>query len=160
MEHRRRLIALWHRFPVQVVYKALIVIHSMIRNGGVENVLSHVAQDEAGSGLKAIAGRSSGGASGSSRRKSSLQFGAHIVTADDARRSTDNVPRIIRAYASYLDDRVRAYRELRHDVIRSSDSSKAGSNNRLRRLTVEKGLLREVGITQKVGNAALNCDVS
>ena len=127
-------------------------------------VLSHIAQDETGSRLKALAGRG-GGNSGSTssplvRRRSSLGIGAHIVTAPT---SASNAPRIVKAYASYLDDRVRAYRELRHDVIRSSDSSRNGggaTSNRLRRLNVEKGLLREVGITQKVGNAILNCDVS
>ena len=151
-------------FFEQVAYKALIIIHLMIRNGAVENVLSHIAQDETGSRLKALAGRG-GGNSGSTssplvRRRSSLGIGAHIVTAPT---SASNAPRIVKAYASYLDDRVRAYRELRHDVIRSSDSSRNGggaTSNRLRRLNVEKGLLREVGITQKVGNAILNCDVS
>ncbi|KDN42076.1 ANTH-domain-containing protein [Tilletiaria anomala UBC 951] len=130
------------RDPV-VIYKSLIILHTMIRNGGVENVLSHVLRDETGAQLKILAGRSSSS-------------------------TTPRAPRIIRAYAAFLDDRVRAFRELGHDVIRSSDSSRengsgsrenaTGDGNRLRRLTVDKGLLREVGITQKVGNAALNCD--
>ncbi len=156
------------------MYKALIILHAMIRNGAVENVLSHVAQDEVGQQLKILAGRSSGhgsasrvssASSSSLSRRASLKFGAHIVTASDFAPPADSgsVPRIVRSYASYLDDRVRAYKELRHDVIRSSDSARSGGgtgSNRLRRLVVEKGLLREVGITQKVGNSAVQCDVS
>lgn len=62
-------------------------------------------------------------------------------------------------YAAYLEERIRAYRELRHDVIRASDAARtrggdphegAESGLRLRKLTVEKGLLREIHICQKV----------
>lgn len=76
-------------------------------------------------------------------------------------------------YAAYLDERIKAYRELRRDVIRSSGADitrgrsssngnggsageGSGSGQRLRRLTVEKGLLREVSIAQKVCNRLLD----
>lgn len=76
-----------------------------------------------------------------------------------------DAPKTISVYAHYLDERIRAYREIKRDVIRSSDSARARHNgadgsNRLRRLTVEKGLLREVAATQKVCAALLECSVS
>ncbi|PWN48452.1 ANTH-domain-containing protein [Violaceomyces palustris] len=118
-----------------VVYKALIVLHTMIRNGAVDNVLGYLATEASGLRLRSV---NSGSWQGY------------------------DAPQSISAYAQYLDERIRAYRELKHDVIRSSDSArtkgKGGSgSNRLRRLTVEKGLLREVAITQKVANTVLQC---
>jgi hypothetical protein len=80
--------------------------------------------------------------------------------------------RMLTPYAAYIDERIKAYRELRRDVIRTSSpessSSRSrsnsngagnegsGSGQRLRRLTVEKGLLREVSIAQKVCNRLLD----
>lgn len=65
-------------------------------------------------------------------------------------------------YAAYIEERIKAYKELRRDCIRSSDSGRggasegAGSGHRLRRLTVDKGLLREVSIAQKVCSRLLD----
>lgn len=125
----------------EVAFKTLIVLHTLIRNGGVEQVLATVAAGDCAQQLKALAGR--GGSAASTRGNSSY-------TA------------LVRSYATYLDDRVRAYKELHHDVIRASESDRAGAgtSNRLRKLTVDRGLLREIGITQKVGNSVLNADVS
>lgn len=65
-------------------------------------------------------------------------------------------------YAAYLDERIRIYRELKHDVIRSTDGASSRSHsadgaNRLRKLKVEKGLLREVVLSQRVLSRILNC---
>jgi len=123
----------------------------MIRNGGIDNVLSHLASS----------GNSNDGGSASVRLRNVGKQNWHGET-----------PPTLSSYSTYIDDRIRAYRELRHDVIRSTESSGSGMRgggagdgrgehaNRLRRLTVEKGLLREIGITQKVGNAVLKCSVS
>ncbi|KAN0064562.1 hypothetical protein ACQY0O_002190 [Thecaphora frezii] len=111
-------------------FKCLIIIHTMARNGEVDNVLSHLSSESANLRLRHVSG--------------GYDYGASLTP-----------------YAQYLDERLRAYRELRHDVIRSSEHLRAQLNNsnsnRLRRLTVEKGLLREVSITQKVANALLQC---
>lgn len=75
-----------------------------------------------------------------------------------------DAPKMLAPYAAYIDERIKAYRELKRDAIRASDParnrggrSSSGAPNegsltgqRLRRLTVDKGLLREVSIAQKV----------
>lgn len=73
-----------------------------------------------------------------------------------------DAPPSLSPYAAYLDERIRAFRELKHDVIRSAEGSRARSNggdgaNRLRKLRVEKGLLREVSISQRVLSRLLDC---
>ncbi|PWZ02124.1 ANTH-domain-containing protein [Testicularia cyperi] len=120
---------------VHVVFKSLVILHTMIRNGEVDNVLGHLASDSGNIRLRNLASSSWSGA---------------------------NAPQTLSVYAQYLDERVRAYRDLKHDVIRSSDRSRAHANgasnsNRLRRLTVEKGLLREVSTTQKVASVLMQC---
>ncbi|PWN31334.1 ANTH-domain-containing protein, partial [Meira miltonrushii] len=123
-----------------VVMRSLIVIHTLIRNGGVDNVLSAM----------------SGSGQGSLRLRNVIQGGNW---------QGYDAPRILSPYAAYLDDRIKAYRELRHDVIRAADAARtrggdrsegAESGLRLRRLTVEKGLLREVGVCQKVCSRLLD----
>ncbi len=118
-----------------VVLKSLVILHTMIRNGEVDNVLSHLASDAGNIRLRNVASNSWSGVS---------------------------APQTLSVYAQYLDERVRAYRELKHDVIRSSDRSRAHANgasnsNRLRKLSVEKGLLREVSSTQKVASVLMQC---
>ncbi|EST08493.1 protein of unknown function DUF1720 [Kalmanozyma brasiliensis GHG001] len=118
-----------------VVLKSLVILHTMIRNGEVDNVLRHLSSDVGNIRLRNVA---SGSWSGYS------------------------APQTLSVYAQYLDERVRAYRDLKHDVIRSSDRSRAHSNgasnsNRLRKLSVDKGLLREVSSTQKVASVLMQC---
>lgn len=85
-------------------------------------------------------------------------------------------------YAGYLDSRIRAWRELKHDLVKvQADSNKRSDGlgaactstshepwegadekakaRRLRHLPVEKGLLREVQQVQKVLDALLLCKV-
>jgi hypothetical protein len=100
----------------------------------------------------------------------SLSLKPPWVTID---RSTDlgndkrtgyDAPKMLAHYAAFIDERIKAYRDLRRDVIRTSDSGKGGGNSsegassghRLRRLTVEKGLLREVAVAQKVCSRLLD----
>lgn len=118
-----------------VVLKTLVILHTMIRNGEVDNVLGHLSTE-----------------GGSIRLRNISSSGMSSYSA----------PQTLPVYAQYLDERVRAYRELKHDVIRSSDRSRAHSNggsnsNRLRKLSVEKGLLREVSTTQKVASVLMQC---
>lgn len=118
-----------------VVLKTLVILHTMIRNGEVDNVLGHLSTDGGNIRLRNVASSSWSGSS---------------------------APQTLPVYAQYLDERVRAYRDLKHDVIRSSDRSRAHSNgasnsNRLRKLSVEKGLLREVSSTQKVASVLMQC---
>lgn len=110
----------------------------MIRNGGIDNVLSHLASDQ-----------------GSLKLRNVVQGGNW---------QGQDAPRTMSNYAAYIDERIRAYRDLRHDVIRSGDSVRTRqggggdvTTHRLRRLTVEKGLLREVAISQRVCSRLLDC---
>jgi len=82
------------------------------------------------------------------------------------------------SYAAYLECRIRAYRDLRHDIIKVQNETNreerlSGSENRgagtsrsqntsgkkLRQMTVEKGLLRETKIVQRQIDALLQCKV-
>ncbi|KAK0114379.1 hypothetical protein ONS95_013872 [Cadophora gregata] len=60
--------------------------------------------------------------------------------------------RNIRHYTNYLSERARAYRETKTDFVR-------GAENRLEKMTVDKGLLRETETVQHQITALLKCDV-
>lgn len=60
--------------------------------------------------------------------------------------------RNIRHYANYLSERARAYRDTKIDWVR-------GRENRLEKLSVDKGLLRETEAVQNQLSALLKCDV-
>ncbi len=60
--------------------------------------------------------------------------------------------RNIRHYASYLAERVRAYKDTKIDWVRARET-------RLEGLSVEKGLLRETEVVQRQLSALLKCDV-
>lgn len=67
-------------------------------------------------------------------------------------RAVQTQGRNIRHYYDYLVERVRAYRDTKIDWVR-------GRENRLEKLSVEKGLLRETESVQKQLTALLKCDV-
>ncbi|KAH7905728.1 ANTH domain-containing protein [Hygrophoropsis aurantiaca] len=73
-----------------IVFKALIVLHTMIRNGATDNVLAHLSSTEVLRLRNVSAGNWEG----------------------------YNAPENLQNYAVYLDARIRAYRELKHDAIR------------------------------------------
>ena len=59
----------------------------------------------------------------------------------------------IRRYSDYLLERARGYRDTRTDYVR-------GGSGRLKKLTVDKGLLRETEAVQNQIEALVKCDVS
>lgn len=81
------------------------------------------------------------------------------------------------SYANYLDTRVRAYKDLKHDIIRiqnennreermsggddsrHTNGSSSSRGKKLRQMTVEKGLLRETKGVQRQIDALLQCKV-
>ena len=97
-----------------------------------------------------------------------------------------NAPENLASYATYLDTRIRAFRELKHDAIRvqsennrdmrnsaaieddsarrkgalPQDRRKTIMGRKLRIMTVEKGLLRETKVVQKMIDALCECRVS
>ncbi|THH14758.1 hypothetical protein EW146_g5615 [Bondarzewia mesenterica] len=145
---------------LQVVFKALIVLHTMIRNGATDKVLAYLSSSDV-LRLKNVSGGQWEGYS---------------------------PPENLQNYANYLNARIRAYRDLKHDAIhvqsesnrdaRLSMSLEEDARNRaksepsaskgpvrsktimgrkLRVMTVEKGLLRETKVVQKMIDALVDC---
>ncbi|TFY51426.1 hypothetical protein EVG20_g11006, partial [Dentipellis fragilis] len=145
-----------------VVFKALIVLHTMIRNGATDNVLSYLSGSEV-LRLKNVYGG---------------QWEGY------------KAPQNLQNYAMYLDSRIRGYRELKHDAIRvqsesnrdarlsmslEEDARRSGRSKpeprpsggpqrsktvmgrKLRVMTVEKGLLRETKAVHKMIDALVEC---
>ncbi|PFH51967.1 hypothetical protein AMATHDRAFT_58213 [Amanita thiersii Skay4041] len=144
-----------------VVFKALIVLHTMIRNGSTDNVLNYLSSSDVLRLRNVSAGSWDGYAA----------------------------PRNLQHYAIYLDTRIRAYKDLKHDAIRVQAESNRDMRNsmsieedsmrhkkeqikfanaapkrsktimgrKLRSMTVEKGLLRETRIVQRMLDALLEC---
>ncbi|KAI0683970.1 ANTH domain-containing protein [Cytidiella melzeri] len=151
-----------------VVFKALIVLHTMIRNGATDNVLAYLSSSDVLRLRNISAGHWEG----------------------------YNAPQNLQNYAIYLDTRIKAYRDLKHDAIRVQSETNRDMRNsaaieedkqfdhekksrfgrrkgrdtdegigslpgggpqrsktivgrKLRVMTVEKGLLRETKIVQK-----------
>ncbi|KAG6896531.1 hypothetical protein C0992_007665 [Termitomyces sp. T32_za158] len=74
----------------QVVFKALIVLHTMIRTGATDNVLGYLSNSDV-------------------LRLRNVSAGSWEGYA---------VPENLQHYAAYLESRIRAYRDLKHDAIR------------------------------------------
>ncbi|KAH8989807.1 hypothetical protein EDB92DRAFT_819561 [Lactarius akahatsu] len=74
---------------VQVVFKARIVLHTMVRNGATDNVLQYLSSSDV-LRLKNVSGQWEG----------------------------YNAPKNLQHYALYLNTRVRFYRDLKRDAIR------------------------------------------
>ncbi|KAI1132740.1 ANTH-domain-containing protein [Nemania abortiva] len=104
-----------------VVFKSLITVHLMIREGSPDATLSYLA-----------------------RNRNQLA----ISSFTDAQIQGRN----IRHYASYLAERVRAFKDTKIDWVRAKET-------RLESLSVEKGLLRETEAVQRQLTALLKCDV-
>ncbi|KAI0741287.1 ANTH domain-containing protein [Daedaleopsis nitida] len=152
---------------VIVVFKALIVLHTMIRNGSTDNVLQYLSAADVLKLRNVSAGNWEG----------------------------YQTPQNLQSYSRYLDTRIRAYRDLKHDAIRvqsetnrdmrnsqaideemdqssrkrgkSAQSPSPSSGNlqrsktmagrKLRVMTVEKGLLRETKIVQRMVDSLIEC---
>ncbi|PYI13167.1 ANTH-domain-containing protein [Aspergillus violaceofuscus CBS 115571] len=104
-----------------IVFKALIVIHLMIREGQLDATLQYMAENPQ---KLAISGYSE------------VQSQGHNI----------------RRYSEYLLARAKAFESTKTDYVRSGQG-------RMKRLTVEKGLLRETEIVQRQIRALLRCDL-
>ncbi|KIY68903.1 ANTH-domain-containing protein [Cylindrobasidium torrendii FP15055 ss-10] len=146
-----------------VVFKALIVLHTMIRNGATDNVLSYLSQND----VLRLRNVSAGNWEGYS------------------------APANLQAYAIYLDTRIKAYKDLKHDAVRVQAESNRDMRNsasieedgyrikkgvgrhpgqapvptrsktvmgrKLRSMTVEKGLLRETKAVHRMVDSLVEC---
>ncbi|KNG82985.1 ENTH domain protein [Aspergillus nomiae NRRL 13137] len=104
-----------------IVFKALIVIHIMVREGQLDATLQYMAENPR---KLAISGFSE------------VQSQGHNI----------------RRYSDYLIARANAFEATKTDYVRSGQG-------RMKRLTVEKGLLRETEIVQRQIHALLQCDL-
>ncbi|KAJ3035865.1 hypothetical protein HDV00_003338 [Rhizophlyctis rosea] len=111
-----------------VVFKSLILIHILMREGGTDRVLGFLASNSAMLNMAAFRDKS-----------------GHPLGAAQAKN--------IRAYAMYLEEKVITYREIKYDFVRS----KPEMISRFRSLPVERGLLHEVDLLQRQINALLGC---
>lgn len=122
-----------------IVFKALIVVHLMIREGQQDAALTFLADNP-----KKIA--PSNFSEGAPRKF--LSDWGNILMVYQAQSQGHN----IRRYSEYLIARARAFEATKTDYVRSG-------LGRLKRLGVEKGLLRETEFVQKQIRALLRCDV-
>ncbi|KAI5865795.1 ANTH-domain-containing protein [Durotheca rogersii] len=104
-----------------VVFKSLITIHLMIREGSPDATLAYLA-----------------------KHRNLIAIGPFT----DAQIQGRN----IRHYASYLAERVRAFRDTKVDWVRAKET-------RLEKLSVDKGLLRETEAVERQLTALLKCNV-
>ncbi|KAL2863842.1 ENTH domain protein [Aspergillus lucknowensis] len=104
-----------------IAFKALIVIHFMIREGQLDATLQYMAENP---------------------RKIAVSGLSEVQPQG----------RNLRRYATYLVARARAFEHTKTDYVRSGQG-------RMKRLTVEKGLLRETEIVQKQIKELLRCDL-
>ncbi|KAF8889325.1 ANTH domain-containing protein [Infundibulicybe gibba] len=145
-----------------VVFKALIVLHTMIRNGATDNVLSYLSSSEV----------------------------LRLQNVSASNWEGYAAPENLQNYAIYLDSRIRAYRDLKHDAVRvqaesnrdmrnslsieedgyrsrslagkpapstNPTRSKTISGRKLRVMTVEKGLLRETKAVHRMIDTLVEC---
>lgn len=115
-----------------VVYKSLIVIHILIREGDRDVALNHLSK----------------------KAPNMLNLSESSISKGG---SYSNDVRFIMKYSKYLQTRVKQFHETGIDYVRDERSNNTNSQNggRLRSLTVEKGLLRETESVQKQIDALL-----
>lgn len=104
-----------------IVFKSLIVLHLMIREGAENITLEYLAENP---------------------RKVAISSFSEVQAQG----------RNIRRYSDYLITRAKAFGDTKIDHVRSGQG-------RLKRLTVDKGLLRETEVVQKQIKALLKCDL-
>ena len=129
----------------QTAFKALIVAHIMIREGAKDVTLQHLAMAHRSLAVSHLSGMICICAI------SYIYVGLLTLEIVDQGHN-------IHQYGLYLDERVVAFRDLEFDHARYTPSKE--SQRRLRSLSIEKGLLREVECVQSEIRMLLKCKVS
>jgi phosphatidylinositol-binding clathrin assembly protein len=133
-----------------VVFKSLITVHLMVREGSPDVTLAYLSKHR---NMLAVSMFSDGQftpASLTFGRATVPQFSCGVLLTPRTTAQTQG--RNIRHYANYLSERARAYRDTKIDWVR-------GRESRMDTLSVEKGLLRETEAIQNQLTALLKCDV-
>jgi hypothetical protein len=119
-----------HSLTTQVVFKALIVVHTILRSGNIKYTYGVWSSKP------------------------------HLLGLNSVTSGHDSVQNLTK-YAYYLHTRLKTYASLGRDSIRDRGERRAegrgDGGERLRGLTVEKGLLREVATLQKLMDSLLEC---
>ncbi|KAF8453124.1 ANTH domain-containing protein [Terfezia claveryi] len=102
-----------------IVFKSLIIVHLMIREGEKDVTLKYL------------------------RKNPRMITVSHYTDVQEQGRN-------IRHYSQYLHERARAYGDVKTDYVRNGEG-------RLRKLSIEKGLLREVECVQQQIRSLLRC---
>ncbi|WFC97222.1 hypothetical protein MBRA1_003888 [Malassezia brasiliensis] len=110
-----------------VAFKTLLVVHTLIRSGASVVVLSYLAGDPSALRLQRVA-----------------TGGLHESTYSST----------LTRYATYLEQRITAFKELGYDLVQASKRDRFA---RLRKISVSKGLLREIAVLQRLTDALLAC---
>ncbi|KAK6347266.1 hypothetical protein TWF696_007338 [Orbilia brochopaga] len=129
-----------------IVFKSLIVVHLMIREGEQDVTLRYLRKHPR---LVAISNYSDGKTG--SARKTTLQAWELIEFHELTAKKVQEQGRNIRRYSQYLGERARSFGDVKIDFVRNGQGH-------LRRLSVEKGLLREVECVQTQMRALLQCN--
>ncbi|EPS42078.1 hypothetical protein H072_3871 [Dactylellina haptotyla CBS 200.50] len=129
-----------------IVFKSLIVVHLMIREGEQDVTLRYLRKHPR---LVAISNYSDGKTG--SARKTVLQAWELVEFHELTARKVQEQGRNIRRYSQYLGERARSFGDVKVDFVRNGQGH-------LRRLSVEKGLLREVECVQTQLRALLQCN--
>lgn len=117
------------RALTQVAFKTLLVVHTLIRSSASVVVLSYLAGDPSALRLQRVA-----------------TGGLHESTYSST----------LTRYATYLEHRITAFKELGYDLVQASKRDRFA---RLRKMSVAKGLLREIAVLQRLTDALLACSV-
>ncbi|TGO18884.1 hypothetical protein BTUL_0007g01030 [Botrytis tulipae] len=120
-----------------VVFKSLITVHLMIREGSPDVTLAYLARHR---NMLAISSFTDG------VYPDQTSFATLCMMAQPRQ------GRNIRHYTNYLTERARSFRDTKCDFVR-------GAEGRLEKLSVEKGLLRETESVQHQITSLLKCDV-
>ena len=114
----------------QVVFKALILVHTILRSGNTKSVYGVLSKKP------------------------------HLLGLSTVTSGHDSVQNLTK-YAFYLHSRIETYSVLGRDAIRDRNERRAegrgDGGEKLRNLTVERGLLREVAALQKLLSLLLEC---
>jgi phosphatidylinositol-binding clathrin assembly protein len=126
-----------------IVFKALIVLHLMIRDGALNATLEYTAEHPRRLSVSHVS-------EGTSLQ---LVFPERSSLADRGERmAVQTQGHNIKRYEEYFVARAHAFKETKVDYVRSG----AG---RLKRMTVDKGLLRETECVQRQILCLLQCNV-
>ncbi|KFH44411.1 Clathrin coat assembly protein-like protein [Hapsidospora chrysogenum ATCC 11550] len=124
-----------------VVFKSLITVHLMIREGSPDVTLAYLSKN-----------RNSLAISNFTDGPFAASLSARLTELTICWETAVTQGRNIRHYAGYLSERTRSYRDTRTDWVRVSES-------KLEHTPVEKGLLRQTESVQRQLGALLKCDI-